>query len=125
MSSTRTTRFTSRWPASATAVVAAHGELDAANAQAFVDHALRHPCTALVLDLRDVEFFGTAAFSALHTLNVRCAGSGIQWILVPSAAVRRLLAICDPDATLPTAATLETAVTRVLTSLQLVAQPGQ
>jgi anti-anti-sigma factor len=88
-------------------------------------HALRHPCTALVLDLTGVEFFGTAAFSALHTLNVRCARGGTDWILVPSAAVRRLLAICDPDATLPTAATPDTAATQLQPSLQLVAQSGQ
>jgi anti-anti-sigma factor len=119
------TRCTSRWLTPAIAVVAAHGELDAANAQTFVDDALRHPCSALVLDLTDVEFFGTAAFSALHTLNVRCARGGVDWILVPSAAVSRLLAICDPDATLPTAATLETAAARLPMSLQLVAQPGQ
>lgn len=119
--STRSARFTRRCPTPATAVVAAHGELDAANAQAFVDHALDHPCAALVVDLTEVRFFGTAAFSALHTLNVRCARSRIEWVLVPSAAVSRLLAICDPDATLPTAPTVDAAGR----SLQLVAQSRQ
>ena len=58
------------------AIITAHGELDAANAQQFVDYALRHaPDTErLVLDLSGVEFFGTAGFSALHSVNVRCAG---------------------------------------------------
>lgn len=107
------------------AIVRAPSELDAANAHAFVDHALRHPCAALVIDLSGAEFFGTAAFSAMLTLNVRCAGAGIDWMLVPSAAVRRLLAICDPDATLPTAATVDAAAGRLQASLQLVAQPGQ
>ena len=57
------------------AVITAHGELDAANAQAFVDYALRHAAQTdyLVLDLTGVDFFGTAGFSALHTVNVRCA----------------------------------------------------
>ena len=51
------------------AVITAHGELDAANAQEFVDYALRHAAhiDRLVLDLTGVEFFGTAGFSALHT----------------------------------------------------------
>ena len=41
----------------------------------------------LVLDLSGVEFLGTAGFSALHTVNVRCAGENVDWALVPSAAV--------------------------------------
>ena len=64
-------------------VITAHGELDAANAQEFVDYALRHAAriNRLVLDLSGVEFFGTSGFSALHTLNVRCAGESIEWAL--------------------------------------------
>ena len=50
----------------------------------------------LALDLTGVDFFGTAGFSALHTLNVRCAGAGVEWVLVPSNAVSRLMRICDP-----------------------------
>jgi anti-anti-sigma factor len=85
------------------AVITAHGELDAANAQQFVDYALRHaPHTdRLVLDLTGVDFFGTAGFSALHTLNVRCAAEKIEWAMAPSPAVSRLMRICDPDSTLP------------------------
>ena len=66
--------------------ITAHGELDAANAQEFVDYALRHAAQIdrLVLDLTGVDFFGTAGFSALHTLNVRCAGEKIEWALAPS-----------------------------------------
>src|ERR1700754_3804617 len=50
--------------------ISALGELDAANAQDFIAYALLHATGAqrLVLDLSSVEFFGTAAFSALHTL---------------------------------------------------------
>ncbi len=72
-------------------------------AQEFVDYALRHAdhINRLVLDLSGVEFFGTAGFSAMHTLNVRCAGESIEWASVPSAAVIRLLRVCDPDSTLP------------------------
>jgi anti-anti-sigma factor len=93
-------------------MVSADGELDAANAQEFVTYALRHTHAVrhLLFDLRGVEFFGTAGFSALHTLNVRCAADGATWAMVPSAAVSRLLRICDPDSTLPVAPTIEAAL---------------
>jgi anti-anti-sigma factor len=99
----QTAHFATRWLQPDTAVVTAHGEIDAANSQEFVDYALRHAAHIrhLVLDMSGVDFFGTAGFSALHTLNVRCAGESIEWASVPSAAVIRLLRICDPDSTLP------------------------
>jgi len=94
------------------AVVSAHGELDAANAQEFVDYALGHIADAprMVLDLTGLQFFGTAGFSALHTLNVRCAGNNLEWVLVPSPMVTRLLRLCDPDSALPVCATVNAAV---------------
>ncbi len=99
----RRARFAIRRLQPDTAVMTARGEIDAANAQDFVDYALSHAegISRLVLDLSGVEFFGTAAFSSLHTLNVRCAGESIVWASVPSAAVIRLLRVCDPDSTLP------------------------
>ncbi len=111
----RTAHFATRWLQPSIAVITAHGELDAANAQEFVDYALRHtPHTErLVIDLSGVDFFGTAGFSALHTVNVRCAGENIGWALVPSAAVTRLLRICDPDSALPTCASVDAALSAV------------
>jgi anti-anti-sigma factor len=111
------------------AVITAHGELDAANAQEFVDYALRHaPHTErLVLDLGGVDFFGTAGFSALHSVNVRCAGEKIEWALVPSSAVTRLLKICDPDSALPICGSVDAALSAVQGEphrlLQLVSKP--
>jgi anti-anti-sigma factor len=108
----RTARLATRWLHPSIVIVVEDGELDAANAQDFVAYALRHADAVkhLVLDLEDVEFFGAAGFSALHTLNVRCAAGGTEWAMVPSPAVRRLLQICDPDATLPVASNIETAI---------------
>jgi anti-anti-sigma factor len=107
--------FATRWLHHSMAVITAHGELDAANAQEFVDYALRHaPETErLVLDLSGVEFFGTAGFSALHSVNVRCAGEQIEWAVVPSSAVTRLLRICDPDSALPICGSVDTALSAV------------
>lgn len=98
-----TAHFATRWLQPSMAVITAHGDVDAANAQEFVDYALRHAphIDRLVLDLSGVDFFGTAGFSALHTLNVRCVAEKIEWALAPSLAVTRLLRICDPDSALP------------------------
>jgi len=99
-----TARFTAEWGASFV-VITAHGELDASNAGQLADYVQR--CAAhsksIVLNLSGLEFFGTAGFSALHTINVRCAGADVRWAVVPSKAVSRLLRICDPDNALPLA----------------------
>jgi anti-anti-sigma factor len=122
--------FATRWLQPSVEVVTATGELDASNAQELVDYALRDADRAqrLALDLTGIEFFGTAGFSALHTLNVRCAGAGVDWVLVPSTAVRRLLRICDPDSALPLAATMSAALSKLQADqrrlLQLVTEPG-
>jgi len=110
-----TAHFATRWLHPSLAVITAHGELDAANAQEFVDYALRHAphIDRLVLDLTGVDFFGTAGFSALHAVNVQCAADGVDWSMVPSPAVTRLLRICDPDSTLPVCASVETALAAV------------
>ena len=122
--------FATRWLQPAVAVITAHGELDASNAQELVDYALRDAerIQRLALDLTGVDFFGTAGFSALHTLNVRCAGAGVEWVLVPSTAVSRLLRICDPDSTLPIATTMPAALSMLQAEqrrlLQLVSEPS-
>ena len=95
-------RFSARWEEDRVVVTAA-GELDASNATQFADYfdLCITDSTPLVVDLSGLEFFGTAGFSALHLINVRCAGARLRWAVVPSKAVSRLLRICDPDNTLP------------------------
>jgi anti-anti-sigma factor len=118
-----TARFTAEWGPSFV-VITAHGELDASNANHLTDYVQR--CAAqtesLILNLRGLEFFGTAGFSALHTINVRCAGSGVRWAMVPSKAVSRLLRICDPDNALPLAASVPDSK-EPLRLFQLIPQP--
>ncbi|EUA02874.1 STAS domain protein [Mycobacterium kansasii 824] len=84
-------------------MITVEGELDAANADqltGYVQQCVRS-CRWLTLDLRHLEFIGTAGFSALHRINVVCSAADIRWALVPSRAVSRLLEICDPDGALP------------------------
>jgi anti-anti-sigma factor len=126
-----TATFTTRWLDPSVAVITARGDLDASNAQEFVDYALRDAerTERLALDLTGVDFFGTAGFSAVHTLNVRCAAAGVEWVLVPSNAVSRLMKICDPDSTLPIAATMPAGLAYLRAEqrrlLQLVSQPSE
>jgi anti-anti-sigma factor len=97
-----TAQFTARWGASGS-VITVDGELDAANSDqlaAYVQRNVRRS-RRVILDLRGLEFIGTAGFSALHRINVACSGAQIHWAMVPSPAVSRLLRICDPDGTLP------------------------
>lgn len=121
--------FQTRRPQPSTMVVSAHGELDAANGNAFVKYALRDAKQTqwLVIDLSGLSFFATAGFSALHTLNVQCAGENIRWALVPSLAVDRLLRLCDPDSTLPISVDIANALTTVHSDpprlLKLISQP--
>lgn len=126
-----TAEFSVRQGPSAT-VVTAHGELDAANANqltVFVERCVRDS-RQVIVDLRGLDFFGTAGFSALHRINVVCSGAGVPWVLVAGRAAYRVLRICDPDHALPTASSLpelvseEAAIQEPRPLLQLVPQPG-
>ena len=125
-----TARFTTHWPDDAVGIITVEGELDASNAAAFADHV--NECatagTQLVLDLSPLQFFGTAGFSALHTINVRCANASSRWVMVTGDAVARLMRVCDPDHTLPVAHSVREAI-EILDGeprrlLQLVPEPS-
>jgi anti-anti-sigma factor len=104
--------FAARRLPPSTAVISAHGEVDAANATDFADYALSRIAETerVVIDLTGVDFFGTAGFSALKAIEVCCSVSDTDWVLVPSKAVDRLLRICDPDAELRTRYTVAAAL---------------
>ena len=57
--------------------ISAAGDIDASNTSELFDYVLRRGanCRSLILDLRDVTFFGTAGFSALQTIFKRGYGS--------------------------------------------------
>jgi anti-anti-sigma factor len=105
-------RFNTRWTMSSVAIVSAYGDIDATSAGTLTDYAPLNAvgCRGLILDLSGLEFFGTEGFSALHRVAVRCAHAGIGWMVVPGAAVSRLLRICDPHGSLPTVDTVAAAL---------------
>ena len=107
-----TARLEIRRLKSSVAVISAHGDIDASNAGTLAEDTLGHvtSCRRLILDLRGLDFFGAKGFSALHKVSAGCAHAGIGWALVPSAAVSRVLRICDPQGTLPAASTLDAAL---------------
>jgi anti-anti-sigma factor len=103
--------FTTFWMPPSTAIVTVTGELDAANATEFTEYAWRAGrMTQLLLDLTGVRFFGSAGYSALLDFQERCAAEGIEWVLVPSKPVSRLLLICGQDSALPVQPTMEAAL---------------
>ncbi len=124
-----TARISTVWPDDGVGIITVHGELDASNALAFADHvdACAGPGDRLVLDLSQLSFFGTAGFSALHTINVRCANASARWVMVSGDAVARLLRVCDPDHALPVAHSVRDAVELLDAEprrlLQLVPEP--
>lgn len=107
--------FSTTWLETSTTAVSVHGELDAANSAEFVHRvsALLPSAERLIIDLSAVHFFGTAAFWALHTVRVRAADHAVNWALIPSEEVLRLLRICDPESELPTENTMAAALAGV------------
>lgn len=107
--------FTVRNCSSNRVAVAVRGEIDAVNGRALGRYVERHTRISkqLVLDLRTVDFFGSQGFTALYFISVHCARSDVDWVIVGSPAVCRLLSICDPEGELPLVSTLASALTRL------------
>jgi anti-anti-sigma factor len=109
-------RFDTRWTMASMAIVSAYGDIDGTSANTLTDYALARVmrCRGIILDLSGLEFFGTEGFSALHRFSVCCAQVGMGWVVVPGAAVSRLLRICDPHGSLPAVDTIDAALANLL-----------
>lgn len=97
--------FSVRQSSSTRLVVAVVGDVDALNARLLGRYVEGHVRLSkqLVLDLRAVDFVGSQAFTALYYIDVHCARSDVDWVIVAGQPVRRLLSICDPEGELPLA----------------------
>jgi anti-anti-sigma factor len=122
----RTAEFAASPSPSAT-VITVLGELDAANADELTEYVESHirQSKRVILDLSALGFVGTAGFSALHRINVVCSAQGAKWALIPGPAMRRLLRICDPDATLPTITSTRTSTTQPFAAASDQRAPGR
>lgn len=109
-----TAKFTVHW-GRAGAVVAADGEIDAANAGPFADYARRCAdcCEWLILDLAGLTFIGTVGFTALQSISAQCAATRTRLMVIPGPAVSTVLRICDPQSRLPLLASLSDALADV------------
>ncbi|MCW2516864.1 MAG: anti-sigma-factor antagonist [Mycobacterium sp.] len=96
-------------------LVSADGEIDAANAltlSKYVEAELE-TTSRLIVDLRELNFFGTQGFSILHRINVMCSRYSVNWVMLTGSEVDRVLHICDPDGGLPVASSVEAAINAV------------
>jgi anti-anti-sigma factor len=95
--------------------IAVCGEIDAVNGRALGYYIERHTGTSrqLILDLRPVDYFGSQGFTALYYASVHCARSDVDWIIISSPPVQRVLRICDPDGELPVVQDMADAVQRL------------
>ena len=107
--------FAVHQPTAARLVIAVTGEVDATNRQALGLFVERHlpACEQFILDLREVDFFGSQGFTALPHIHMRCASRGVDWTLVGSRMVRRTLQICDPHTEMPLADNIAAAIQRL------------
>ena len=107
--------FAARRAAADRLAVAVMGEIDAVNARALGHFVERHTGNSkqLVLDLRAVDFFGAQGFTALYYISVHCGRADVDWTIVGSPPVRRLLSICDANGELPLADDLASALAQL------------
>jgi anti-anti-sigma factor len=96
-------RFSAHHRPLSTLLVTVEGDVDATNNRALARYVESRVAGSarLELDLRLVDFFGTAGFAALHNVNVICCRYEVSWVLRAGRQLRRLLAMCDPDGSLP------------------------
>ena len=108
-------QFTVRDPSTPRVQIAVCGEIDAVNGRALGYYIERHTGTSrqLILDLRPVDYFGSQGFTALYYASVHCARSDVDWIIVSSPPVQRVLRICDPDGELPVVQDMAAAAQRL------------
>lgn len=79
------------------------GEVDAANAKHFA-HTIREAAgasRAVVVDLTAVAFMAFDGASALYALSAHFSREDVEWCVVGSPAVTRVLALCDPEGLIP------------------------
>jgi anti-anti-sigma factor len=97
-------------------IVQIGGEIDACNADRLSENVFRYASTAsaLVVDTAAVDFCSVRGLRYLMALDQHCHASGIQWALVASGAVRRMLEVTGVNSTLPLANSIFTALQSVM-----------
>ena len=96
--------LSTEWLNAAVVRINVQGEIDALNEAELRDYVFNRAanCKSLILNLHEVSFFSTAGFSALLIIHDRCNHAAVNWMVIPSAAVSRVLDICDRQFVIPT-----------------------
>lgn len=112
--------FDSSW----VTVIAIGGEIDASNAGRVNTwlHQFVRADRSLVLDLSDLGFLGVQGLIALFGLGEACDGLGVEWALVTSYPVRRLLRVGDCEHRLPAVGSMVEVLQRFRTARRRRAQ---
>jgi anti-anti-sigma regulatory factor len=93
-------------------VVTVSGAVDADNLDQVSEYAKRFilPDKPFVLDLSGVERFPAQSVRLLYRLDGACSAAGLEWAVLPSAAVTRALLINHEDLTFPTVGSVHEAL---------------
>jgi anti-anti-sigma factor len=93
-------------------VVTISGPIDVTNADRVSEYSRRFilPDKPFVLDLSGVDLLGTQGIPFLCRVDEDCRTAGVQWALVASPAVTRMLRITNDDAMFPAAASVREAL---------------
>jgi anti-anti-sigma factor len=96
-------------------VVTISGDIDATNEHRVHDFATRYlkVNNAPILDLSGIEFCSAGGISVLIAVDDACRTADVQWTLVASRVVNRVLRLIDCDTTLPTASSVPEALEQV------------
>jgi anti-anti-sigma regulatory factor len=92
-------------------VLKAIGPIDASSAEYFIQRVQERMMLSrmLIIDLSEVTFFAVAGYHALRLIDEGREKYGAEWIVVPNAAVARVLDLCEPTGALPTAGSVAAA----------------
>lgn len=111
------TAFDSSW----VTVIAVRGQVDSCNAALAGSwlHQFVNPQRALVLDFSELEFLGCEGLEALFALGDRCDSLSVDWALVTSHPVRRLLNVADSERRLPAVGSMVEVLQRFRTATRM------
>ncbi|HET9892608.1 STAS domain-containing protein [Mycobacterium sp.] len=84
-------------------VVHIRGEIDDLNVDRISDHIARFTLgeNPVVLDVADVSEFAEAGIALLYAFDADCRAAGVDWTLVASSAVTRVLDDAGHDTSFP------------------------
>jgi anti-anti-sigma factor len=93
-------------------VVTISGAVDLKNIDQVSEYSRRFilPDKAFVLDLRGVDYFASEGVTFLQRIDEDCRAAGMEWALVASPVVNRVLRIVDEEASFPGAASVHEAL---------------